>query len=172
MDATNGPSDQTPKPPEPAAPADETPAAAIPPPAAAPALAPSPPPAPLEKPPILCRMKARSITRKYAAFGTVVSALPLPPGTSAALAALETHLIYIVAKVYGEDLSHAETMMVAGTLNVAGMALRTLAREGVGLIPVIGWGVRAVIAGSGIMGIGELAIRHFETKYPNKMTTV
>ncbi len=162
MDAPTGPSDQTPTPPktEEAAPA----AAPVPTPAAAPST-----PA---KPPILCRVKARAITRKYAAFGTAFSALPLPPGTSAALAALETHLIYYVAKVYGEDLSHAETMIVASTLNVAGMALRTLAREGVGLIPVIGWGVRAVIAGSGIMGVGELAIRHFEMKYPDKMTTL
>lgn len=127
---------------------------------------------PPERRPVLCRVKARSITRKYAAFGTAISALPLPPGTSAALAALETHLIYYVGKVYGEDLTHAETMIVASTLNVAGMALRTLAREGVGLIPVAGWGVRAVIAGSGIMGIGELAIRHFEMKYPDKMTTL
>jgi uncharacterized protein (DUF697 family) len=121
---------------------------------------------------VLCRTKARSIVRKYAAFGTAISALPLPPGTSAALAALETHLIYYVGKVYGEDLTHAETMIVASTLNVAGMALRTLAREGVGLIPVVGWGVRAAIAGSGIMGIGELAIRHYEMKYPDKMTVL
>jgi len=153
----NGSTDQTPKPAAEAAPAAPAPAAAEKPP---------------EKIPILCRTKARGVARKYAAFGTAISALPLPPGTSAALAALETHLIYYVAKVYGEDLSHAETMIVASTLNVAGMALRTLAREGVGLIPVVGWGVRAVIAGSGIMGIGELAIRHFEMKYPNKMTTL
>ncbi len=131
---------------------------------------PAPEPAPIATAQILCRVKARGITRKYAAFGTAFSALPLPPGTSAALAALETHLIYYVAKVYGEDLSHAETMIVASTLNVAGVALRTLAREGVGLIPVVGWGVRALIAGSGIMGIGELTIRHYEIKYPNKMT--
>jgi uncharacterized protein (DUF697 family) len=157
----NGPSDQTPKPPEnPAPPAGDA------------ASTPEAAPKPIEKPQVLCRVKARGITRKYAAFGTAISALPLPPGTSAALAALETHLIYYVAKVYGEDLSHAETMIVASTLNVAGMALRTLAREGVGLIPVVGWGVRAVVAGSGIMGVGELAIRHFEMKYPNKMTAL
>jgi uncharacterized protein (DUF697 family) len=111
------------------------------------------------------------VIRKYALFGTAISALPLPPGTSAALAALETHLIYFVGKVYGEDLSHAETMILASGLNVAGMALRTLAREGVGLIPVIGWGVRAAVAGSSIMGIGELAIHHFESKYPGKTTS-
>ncbi len=167
MDAPTGPSDQTPKPPKTEEPAPVAAAVPVPAPAATPS-----PPALATKPPILCRVKARAITRKYAAFGTAFSALPLPPGTSAALAALETHLIYYVAKVYGEDLSHAETMIVASTLNVAGVALRTLAREGVGLIPVVGWGVRAVIAGSGIMGVGELAIRHFEMKYPDKMTTL
>jgi uncharacterized protein (DUF697 family) len=123
-----------------------------------------------EKPQILCRKKARKIIHKFAIAGTVFAALPIPAGTSAGLAALETYLVYFVGKVYGEELSYAETLMVASGLNVASVALKTLAREGLGLIPVLGSGIRAGIAATAIEGIGEAAIRHFEKKHPNKTT--
>jgi uncharacterized protein (DUF697 family) len=123
-----------------------------------------------EKPQILCRKKARKIVHKFAIAGTVFAALPLPPGTSAGLAALETYLIYFVGKVYGEELSYAETLMLASALNVTSVALKTLAREGLGLIPVLGSGIRAGIAAGAIEGIGQAAISHFEKKHPNKMT--
>jgi uncharacterized protein (DUF697 family) len=123
-----------------------------------------------EKPQILCRKKARKIIHRFAIAGTVFAALPIPAGTSAGLAALETYLVYFVGKVYGEELSYAETLMVASGLNVAGVALKTLAREGLGLIPVLGSGIRAGIAAGAIEAIGEGAIRHFEKKHPGKTT--
>jgi uncharacterized protein (DUF697 family) len=123
-----------------------------------------------EKPQILCRKKARTIIHRFAVAGTAFSALPIPVGTSAGLTALETYLVYFIGKVYGEELSYAETMMVASGLNVASVALKTLVREGVGLIPVIGWGIRAAVAALAIEGFGEAAIRHFEKKHPNKTT--
>jgi uncharacterized protein (DUF697 family) len=174
----------SPEAPKPPAPSKEAPPAATPDAPKAPAEAKAPddakpaeaatpdaaaPKAP-EKPQILCRKKARKIIHGFAAAGTAFAALPIPAGTSAGLTALEVYLVYFVGKIYGEDLSYAETMMVASGLNVASVALKTLAREGVGLIPVVGWGIRAAIAAAAIEGVGQAAISHFEKKHPGKTT--
>jgi uncharacterized protein (DUF697 family) len=135
---------------------------------AAPAEAPKEP----EKPKILCRVKARNVIHKYAALGTLVGALPIPVPVSPGLVAIETHLVYWISRAYGEELSYAESAVVASGLGVASEALKVVARSVAGLIPVVGWGVKGVIAGGCIEALGFAAIRHFEKKSPDKMTTV
>lgn len=168
-----GPSrEQAPSPsPEPAPPAEEAKAAAPEQPAPA---APEPdkaaPGAALEQPQVVyCRDRARSIVHKYALFGTAFAALPIPIATSPALTALETHLIYWIGRIYDDAPSHGETLMIASGLEMASVGLRTVAREAAGLVPVIGWGIKAAIAGASIEALGALIIRHFEQKHPNKV---
>ncbi len=141
--------------------------------------APSPPapeadkaaaPAALEQPQVVyCRDRARSIVHKYALFGTAFAALPIPIATSPALTALETHLIYWIGRIYDDAPSHGETLMIASGLEMASVGLRTVAREAAGLVPVVGWGIKAAIAGASIEALGALIIRHFEQKHPNKV---
>lgn len=118
--------------------------------------------------PKLCRDKARALVHKYAAFGTTWAILPIPVATSAGLTALETHMIYWIARVYGEELKQGDVLMAAGGLELCSIALKTVAIEGANLVPVVGWGVKAAIAGSAIEAIGQAAIHHFESKYPAK----
>jgi uncharacterized protein (DUF697 family) len=116
----------------------------------------------------LCREKARKMVHKYAAFGTAWAVLPVPIATSAGLTALETHLLYWIARAYGEEPNKSDLMMAAGGLELCSVALKTVAIEGANLVPVVGWGVKAAIAGSAIEAIGQAAILHFESKYPGK----
>lgn len=118
--------------------------------------------------PRLCRDKARALVHKYAAFGTTWAILPIPVATSAGLTALETHMIYWIARVYGEEPNRGDVLMAAGGLELCSIALKTVAMEGANLVPVVGWGVKAAIAGSAIEAIGQAAIHHFESKYPAK----
>jgi uncharacterized protein (DUF697 family) len=119
--------------------------------------------------PVSCKEKARALVHKYAAFGTAWAILPIPIATSVGLTALETHLMYWVARIYGESPSSGDIAMTAAGLELASVALKTVAIEGATYVPVIGWGIKASIAGSAIEAIGALAIDHYEKKHPGRM---
>ena len=127
---------------------------------------------PATKPKIMtCKEKARSLIHRYAVFGTAWAVLPIPVATSAGLCALETHMIYWVGRVYGEELSKGDVFMIGAGLEMASVGLKAVAIEGANLVPVVGWGVKGAIAGTTIEGLGEMVIRHFEGKYPGKVYT-
>jgi uncharacterized protein (DUF697 family) len=122
-------------------------------------------------PVVLCRDKASSLVHKYALAGTAWSVLPLPIPTSPGLVALEAHMIYWIARLYGDAPSHTDTLMLAAGLELGSTGLKTVVKKLVGFIPVIGWGIRGFIAASAIEAMGQVIIRHFESKYPNKAAT-
>jgi uncharacterized protein (DUF697 family) len=133
--------------------------------------APAPPPSPPSPPAVLCRDKATGLVHKYALAGTAWSVLPLPIPTSPGLVALEAHMIYWIARLYGDAPSHTDTLMLAAGLELGSTGLKTVAKKLVGYIPIIGWGIKGVIAASTIEAMGQVIIRHFESKYPNKEAT-
>jgi uncharacterized protein (DUF697 family) len=115
-----------------------------------------------------CSDQAKRLIHKYAAFGTVWALLPVPMATSAGLALLETHLIYWIARIYGEEPKKTDVVMTAAGLELASVGLKTVAIEGAALVPVIGLGVKASIAGSVVLAIGAAIVKHYEHKYPGK----
>ncbi len=117
----------------------------------------------------LCRDRARRVVHGYAACGAVWALLPVPMATSAGLALLETHLIYWVARIYGEHPTRSDVLMTAAGLELASVGLKTVAVEGAALVPVIGLGIKAGIAGSVVEAIGQAVVLHFESKYPEKL---
>src|SRR5208283_500610 len=117
----------------------------------------------------LCRERARRLVHRYAVAGTVWALLPIPMATSAGLALLETHLIYWVARIYGEQPSHADILVTAAGLELASVALKTVAIEGAMLMPGVGLGIKASIAGSVVEALGHAVVSHYEGKYPQKM---
>jgi uncharacterized protein (DUF697 family) len=115
-----------------------------------------------------CRAKSRALVHKYAVAGTTWAVLPIPIATSLGLTAMETHLIYWIGRIYGEQPTRMDVMMTAGSLELASVALKTAAIEAANAVPVIGWGIKGAIAGSAIEAIGDVVIRHYEQKYPGK----
>jgi uncharacterized protein (DUF697 family) len=116
-----------------------------------------------------CREQATEWVHYYAAGGAAWSILPVPMATSAGLMAAETYMIYWIGKIYGEELSGQEILMVAGTLDLASIGLKTLALEVCNFLPIAGWLIKGGIAAGTIEAIGRLVIRHFERKYPGKL---
>jgi uncharacterized protein (DUF697 family) len=116
-----------------------------------------------------CREKARVLVHRYAIAGTTWAVLPIPMATSVGLMAMETHLAYWIARIYGEEPTRMDLAMTAGGLELASVALKTAAVEAANAVPVIGWGVKGAIAGTAIEALGELFIRHYEEKYPGKL---
>jgi uncharacterized protein (DUF697 family) len=123
----------------------------------------------LEAPKPSCKDKARALVHKYAAFGTAWALLPIPGATSVGLTALETHMIYWIGRVYGEAPTHQDVLMTAAGLELCSVALKTIAVEGAVLIPAVGWGIKASIAGGAIEAIGNAIIQHYENRHPGKM---
>jgi uncharacterized protein (DUF697 family) len=117
----------------------------------------------------LCRERAQSLVYKYAAFGTVWALLPIPMATSAGLALLETHLIYWVARIYDEQPTRSDVVMTAAGLELASVALKTVAMEGAALVPAVGLGIKASIAGSVVLALGRAVVQHYEAKYPDRV---
>jgi uncharacterized protein (DUF697 family) len=121
-----------------------------------------------------CYDKAKEWVHTYAVGGAAFAALPIPvPGlTSGGLVAAETHMVYWIARIYGEELSLKEIAIVLSGLELAGIGLKTLAMEVCNFIPIAGWIAKSAIAGSAIEAIGHLIIKHFEDKYPGKEYSV
>ncbi len=117
----------------------------------------------------LCRERARRLVHRYAVAGTVWALIPVPMATSAGLALLETHLIYWVARIYGEHPTRSDVVMTAAGLELASVALKAVALEGAALVPAVGLGIKAGIAGSVVEAIGHVIVQHYEAKYPEKL---
>jgi uncharacterized protein (DUF697 family) len=120
--------------------------------------------------PELCRERARAWVHAYAAGGAAFAFVPIPvPGsTTAGLIALEATMVHAIGRVYGQSLDVKDAAAMVSGLQVAGGALKTIAREAVGYIPGVGWLVRGAIAGAAIEAIGNAVIGIFERRYPDR----
>jgi uncharacterized protein (DUF697 family) len=124
--------------------------------------------------PELCRDRARSWVHAYAAGGAVFAFVPIPvPGsTTAGLVALETTMIHAISRIYGQHLDMKDAAAMVTGLQVAGGALKTVAREAVGFIPGIGWVIRGAIAAAAIEAIGNTVIGMFERRFPHRACAI
>lgn len=114
-----------------------------------------------------CKDRAWKWVHVYAAGAATLALAPIP-GTSLALGGIETHMIYWIAKIYGEELSIKEIAIVAGGLEISGIALKAVAMEALNFLPGLGWVVKSAVAASAVEGIGKVIIDHFEDKYPGR----
>ncbi|MGD0089931.1 MAG: hypothetical protein ABSE73_08430 [Planctomycetota bacterium] len=119
-----------------------------------------------------CQEKAREYVHMAAAGGAVLAPIPVPGMGTTGLVVLEATLIYWIAKIYGETLEAKAIALVAATLEVGSLGVKVVVLEGLNFIPVAGWILKAPVAAGIIEGLGDLAIRHFEDKYPGKLYTV
>lgn len=81
-------------------------------------------------------------------------------------------MVYWIAKIYGEELTAGDAVVVLGGLSLGGTVLKAAALEACNFIPIAGWLVKSAIAASAIEGIGHVITKHFEDKYPRKIYTV
>jgi uncharacterized protein (DUF697 family) len=130
-------------------------------------------PAPLKvsvEGPEYCRERARAWVHTYAAGGAAFAFVPIPvPGsTTAGLIALEATMVHAISRIYGQSLDVKDAAAIVSGLQVAGGALKTVAREAVGYIPGVGWIIRGAIAAAAIEAIGNAVIGMFERRHPDR----
>lgn len=119
-----------------------------------------------------CRERARTWVHGYAVGGAAFAFVPIPvPGsTTAGLVALEATMVHAIGRIYGVEMPARDVAALVAGLEVAGGALKVVAREAAILVPAVGWLFRAGIAAASIEAIGHSVISIFERRYPGRLT--
>jgi uncharacterized protein (DUF697 family) len=102
----------------------------------------------------------------YAIGGAAFALVPIPiPGsTTAGLVTIEATMIHSIARIFDFELHARDAAAIAGGLEVAGGALKTIARSAVMMLPGIGTFLRATLAALTIEAIGHTMIAVMEKR--------
>lgn len=112
--------------------------------------------------PILRAAVASRIIQRTAAENTVIGALVFLPGADMpVMTANQIRMIMRLAIVYGQELGLERIKELLAVLG-SGFAFRSLARQVVGFVPVLGWAVKGGVAYGGTVALGKAAIKYFE----------
>lgn len=102
------------------------------------------------------------LVERFSRANGTVGALVFIPGADMPVITLnQIRLVLRIAHAHGIGVGQERAPEVLAVLG-AGFALRTLARQAVGLVPFAGWAVKAGVAYGGTRAIGEAAKRYYE----------
>lgn len=108
------------------------------------------------------RAVAEEAVRVTAWQNALVGTVAVIPGADMPLmTANQAKMLLQIAAAYGEPLGTERLKDLAAVVG-AGFAFRTVARQVVGLVPVLGWAVKGSFAYGGTVAMGKAAIAYFE----------
>lgn len=97
----------------------------------------------------------------------LIAAAVFIPGVDMPLLTMnQIRLVLRIAIAYGQTVDASRALELLGVVG-AGFGFRAVAREALGVVPVLGWGVKAAIAYVGTKAIGEAARRYFDARDPS-----
>lgn len=85
----------------------------------------------------------------------------IPGADMPLMTANQAKMLLQIAAAYGESIGFERFRELAAIVG-GGFALRTIARQGVALIPGFGWAIKGGIGASGTLAMGYAAINYFE----------
>ncbi len=106
----------------------------------------------------VCEEIVRSFSKQNAILG---AAIFIPGADLPALTLNQIRMVFRIAGAYGAEIDRERAVELLGVLG-AGLGFRAVAREVVGVVPVLGWALKGAIAYAGTRALGEAAIRYFE----------
>jgi uncharacterized protein (DUF697 family) len=111
--------------------------------------------------PVLRDAVCDNLIARFSRTNAIVGATFFVPGTDMpALTLNQLRLVLRIAAAYGVEVDRErlpEILAVVGS----GFALRTVARQVLGVVPVAGWAVKGAVAYGGTRAVGEAARRYF-----------
>lgn len=114
--------------------------------------------------PALREAVARKIIRKTAYQNCFIGAMVFLPAADTPLLTLnQVRMVMKLASLWGEDIGFERAKEILVILG-SGLLFRTLARNLVSFIPVLGWGVKGGIAYGGTVAVGKAAVKYFESR--------
>lgn len=108
------------------------------------------------------RAVAEEAVKSTAMQNAVIGGVVFFPGADMPLmTANQAKMVLQIAAAYGQTLGADRIRELAGVVGGA-FALRTVARQVVGIVPGFGWAIKAGIGYSGTLAMGYAAIEYFE----------
>jgi uncharacterized protein (DUF697 family) len=108
------------------------------------------------------------LVERFSRVNGTVGALVFVPGADMPMITLnQIRLVLRIAHAHGIGVGQERAPEVLAVLG-SGFALRTLARQAVGLVPFAGWAVKAGVAYGGTRAIGEAAKQYYEAQAAGK----
>lgn len=112
--------------------------------------------------PFIRRALATSVINETARQNALVGGVAFIPGADfPVMTANQGKMLLELAAIYGQKLG-AERIRELAVAVGGGFALRAVARQVVGLVPALGWAVKAGIGYSGTLAMGKAALEYFE----------
>jgi uncharacterized protein (DUF697 family) len=122
--------------------------------------------------PALREAVCEGIVERFARQNAVIGAAVFIPGADLpALTLNQARMVFRIAAAYGETLEYeraAELLAVVG----AGLGLRAVARQLLGVVPIAGWAVKGAVAYAGTKALGRAAITYFEAGGSSRVVDV
>jgi uncharacterized protein (DUF697 family) len=114
--------------------------------------------------PVLRPAVCKRLIASYARRNAVIAAAVFIPGVDMPILTLnEIRLVLWIAVAHGEDVDRDRALELVGVVG-AGYGFRAAARELLDVVPVAGWAIKAGIAYTGTLAIGEAAVRYFDAR--------
>ena len=114
--------------------------------------------------PALRRGVGEALVAKVARQNGLIGAAFFVPGVDFPVLTLnQLRLVLRLAAAHGQQLDAQRLPEIVGVVG-AGLGLRTIARQALGVVPVGGWAVKGGVAYTGTRALGEAAIRYFEAR--------
>ena len=105
----------------------------------------------------VCRELISSFSRKN---GFVGAAVFVPGADLPVLTLNQLRLVLRIAAAHGVEVDEQRAPEILATVG-GGLALRALAREALGVVPVAGWALKGALAYAGTRALGEAALLRF-----------
>jgi uncharacterized protein (DUF697 family) len=112
--------------------------------------------------PFMRKAVANEAVRATAVQNGLVGAVAFFPGADMPImTANQAKMLLQIAAAYGEKLGTERLRELAAVIGGA-FAMRTVARQVLGLVPVLGWAVKGGIGYAGTIAMGKAAVEYFE----------
>lgn len=118
--------------------------------------------------PVLRDAVVDNLVERFSRVNGVVGALVFVPGADMPIITLnQLRLVLRIAHAHGIRVGQERAPEVVAVLG-SGFALRAVARQAAGAVPIAGWAVKAGVAYGGTKAIGEAAKRYYEAQAPDR----
>lgn len=97
----------------------------------------------------------------YTSLAGTAGALPIPLLDLALLPAIQTRMVYHLARIYGQELTAVRFLELAGSIGL-GLLARTAVRQVMKLIPGVGSAAGATLAAASTFALGKAFCRYYE----------
>jgi uncharacterized protein (DUF697 family) len=97
----------------------------------------------------------------YASLAATAGALPIPFVDLVLLPAIQTRMVYHLAKIYGQELSAVRFLELAGSIGI-GLLAKTAVRQVAKFVPFVGSAAGATLAAASTYALGKAFCLYYE----------